>query len=67
MTPQEFRLSVKHRLVDLGRTQTWLCGEITAKTGRYCDSSTMKRVLDGTTKKTPIREAIREILGLPEE
>lgn len=67
MTPQEFRLSVKHRLLDLGRPQTWLCAEVTAKTGRYCDSSTLKRVYDGTTKKTPIRKAICEILGLPEE
>ena len=67
MPPEEMKKAVKHRLIDLGMTQRQLCDEVTARTGRFCDNATIKRVLDGTTKRTPIREAIREILDLPEE
>ena len=67
MPPNDFKRAVKHRLVDLDKTQTWLCAEVTAKTGRYCDSATMRRCLNGTTKRSPIITAIREILDLPEE
>lgn len=67
MPPEELKKAVKHRLIDLGMTQRQLCAEVTAKTGRFCDNATIKRVLDGTTKRTPIREAIWEILDLPEE
>ena len=67
MPPNSFKLAVKHRLIDIGMTNKQLCAEVTAKTGRYCDYATLKRVLDGTTKRSPIIEAIREILDLPEE
>jgi len=67
MPPDSFKKAVKHRLIDMGKPQAWLCAEITARTGRYCDNSTLRRVLNGSTKKTPISAAIREILDLPEE
>ena len=67
MPPNDFKRAVKHRLIDIGMTHKQLCAEITAKTGRYCDYSTLKRVLDGKTKRSPIIEAIREIINLPEE
>lgn len=67
MPPNELKKAVKHRLIDLDMTQKQLCAEVTARTGRYCDRATIKRVLDGTTKRTPILQAIREILDLPEE
>jgi len=67
MPPEEMKKAVKHRLIDMGMTQRQLCEEITAQTGRYCDNATIKRVLDGKTKRSPIIEAIREILDLPEE
>lgn len=67
MPPDEIKKAVKHRLIDLGKTQRWLCGEVTARTGRYCDDATIRRVLNGTTKRTPILAAIREILDLPGE
>ena len=67
MPPDELKKAVKHRLIDLGMTQRQLCEEVTAKTGRFCDNATIKRVLDGTTKRTPIREAIMDILGLSTE
>jgi len=67
MPPEELKKAVKHRLIDLGMTQRQLCKAVTDRTGRYCDNATVKRVLDGTTKRTPIREAIWEILDLPKE
>lgn len=67
MPPDELKKAVKHRLIDLDMTQRQLCEEVTAKTGRFCDNATIKRVLDGTTKRTPIREAIMDILGLSTE
>ena len=67
MPPDEFKKAIKHRLIDLGKTQQWLCAEVTARTGRYCDRSTMHRVLSGKTKRSSITGAIREILDLPEE
>lgn len=67
MPPVDLKKAVKHRLIDLGMTQRQLCEEVTARTGRFCDNATIKRVLEGTTKKTPIREAIMDILGLSKE
>lgn len=67
MPPEDFRKAVKHRLIDMDKSQAWLCEEVTARTGRFCDNATIKRILDGTTKKSPIIQAIREILDLPEE
>ena len=67
MPPNELKKAVKHRLIDLGMTQKQLCAEVTARTGRSCDNATIKRVLEGTIKKTPIREAIMDILGLSTE
>ena len=66
MPPDDIKKAVKHRLIDLGKTQRWLCGEVTARTGRYCDDATIRRVLNGT-KRTPILAAIRKILDLPGE
>jgi len=67
MPPEDFRKAVKHRLIDLDKTQAWLCAEVTARTGRFCDNSTIKRIMDGTTKKTPIKQTIMDILGISEE
>lgn len=67
MPPNDLKTAVGHRLLDLGKTKLWLCGEVTERTGRYCDYGTLHRVLNGTTKRTPIISAIREILNLPEE
>ena len=67
MPPNNFKKAVKHRLIDICMTQKQLSLEITERTGRYCDYATLKRVMDGTTKRSPIIEAIREILDLPEE
>lgn len=67
MPPNTFQQAVMHRLIDLGKNKAWLCQEVTARCGKYCDYATLRRVLSGTTKRTPIRAVIREILDLPEE
>lgn len=67
MTPQEFKLAVKHRLIDLGKTQTWLCEEYKARTGKWCDSSYLKRIYDGKIHPPEPIRVIREILDLPKE
>lgn len=67
MPPNDFQKAVKHRLIDLGKNNKWLCAEVAQRSGRYCDNSTLRRCLNGTTKKSPIIDAIRETLDLPEE
>ena len=39
----EYEIRVKKRLIDLGKNQTWLIGEIRSKTGLYCDSNMGRR------------------------
>ena len=67
MTPQEFKLAVKHRLLDLGMTQADMIREVSKRTGKYLDSSYMKKIYDGKNHPKEILAAIREILDLPEE
>ena len=62
-----FRKAVKHRLVDLDKTQAWLCKEVSARCGRYCDNSMLKKIYDGELPGSIIIPPIREILDLPEE
>lgn len=67
MDSGEFKRAVKHRLVDLGKTQAWLIREVRAKTGKYLDSSYMSKIYAGTNQPAGIMAAIREVLDLPEE
>lgn len=67
MTPAEFKKTVQHRLIDLGRTQTWLIGEIKAKTGLYVDRSYLSKIFLGKNSNPKIISAIFEILDLNKE
>lgn len=67
MSPDEFRRSVKHRLVDLGWTQEQLCKAVSEKSGRYCTRATMSKIFRGEIRSTVLIETIQEILGLPKE
>lgn len=67
MNPGEFKAAVKHRLIDLDKTQAWLIREVSAKTGLYMDSSYMSKIYSGKAKSARIIGTIREILDLPEE
>lgn len=67
MTPQEFRLAVKHRLLDVGMNQTQLIAEVRSRTGMFLDRSYLNKIYTGQKHSAKIITAIREILDLPEE
>lgn len=60
----EFSKAIKHRLIDLGRSQAWLIEEVKAKTGLYFDSSYMSKIMTGKENNQKIIKAIKEILEL---
>ena len=63
----EFGKRVKYRLIDLGKRQTWLEREITAKTGLFVDSGYMYKILTGQRVAPKIVKAISEVLDIPED
>lgn len=67
MTPQEFKLTVKHRLLDLGMTQADMIREVSKRTGKYLDSSYLAKIYAGKNHPKEIMEAILEILDLPQD
>ena len=66
MVSTEFKKKVKHRLIDLEKTQSWLIQEIRDKTGLYVDSSYLSKIFAGKNNGHKIIAAIREILQIPE-
>ncbi len=59
-----FGRAVKHRLVDMDRSQTWLCEQVTKRTGLYCDSALVGKIFKGQNRGTNIRNAMCEILDI---
>ena len=66
-TMTDYGAAVKHRLIDLGMTQKQLQDAVTEKTGRYCDSSNMGKILTGQLASPTIIAAINDILGIGKE
>ena len=66
MTPQEFKLTVKHRLIDRGMYQSELIAQVRKKTGKYLDRSLLNKIYKGERYPEAIIQAIREILELPQ-
>lgn len=67
MTVQDscvFAKEVKKALIDVGKNYEWLSEEVTDRTGLYCDSPYISRVLNGERNAPKIVQAIKEILGL---
>ncbi len=60
----DFGKTVKKKLVDLDRTQVWLSGEITKRTGLYMDSSYMSKVFRGVERSPKVISAICDILDI---
>ena len=58
---------IKKRLIDLGRTQTWLIEQVRKKTGLYFDDSCLYKIQTGKLSTPSIVTAINEILNLPAE
>lgn len=62
-----FGRNIKVALIDRGKTQEWLIGQVKEKTGLFFDSSYMYKILTGTQKNPKIINAINEILGLEDK
>lgn len=58
-----FGKEVKKKLIDLDKSQSWLIEQIKKRTGLYCDSSYMSKIMTG--KKCP-RRLIDEICKILE-
>ena len=63
-TFSKFGKKVKKRLVDIDRNQNWLIDRVKEKTGLYCDSSYMYKILTGQHNTPSIVQAICEILKI---
>ena len=62
-----FGLSVKTKLLHIGKSQKWLEEEVSARSGLYVDSGYMYKILTGQRSAPKIVQAISEILELPEQ
>lgn len=60
----DFGLTVKTKLLQLGRDQKWLETAVSEKTGLYVDSGYMYKILTGQRSAPKIVAAIREILEI---
>lgn len=67
MTPAEFKKAVKHGLVDRDMSQAELIRQVREKTGMFLDTSYINKIYRGEKNSPKIKQAIREILDLPEE
>ena len=62
----DYGKSIKHRLIDIDKSQKWLIEEVQKRTGLYFDTSYMGKIMVGKEKNRKIITAINEILGLDE-
>lgn len=62
----DFGLSVKVKLLQIGKEQKWLEEAISEKTGLYVDNGYLYKILTGQRNAPKIVEAIKEILSLEE-
>lgn len=58
---------VKKRLIDIGQSQEWLAGQVKEKTGLFCDTAYLYKILIGERNPPSIVSAINEILELGKE
>ena len=59
-----FGLCVKTKLLQIGKTQTWLEKKVAKKTGLFVDSGYMYKILTGQRNAPKIVEAICEVLEI---
>ncbi len=59
-----FEKAVRKRLIDMEKTPTWLCQQVSDTTGLYFDSSYLSKILRGVKKNPKIIAAIYDILKL---
>lgn len=66
MQTTDFGKQIKHKLVDLGKSQNWLIKKVADETGLYFDRSYLSKIMNGKISSQKMEDAIREILDLPE-
>lgn len=59
-----FGKEVRVKLLEIERTNKWLAEEVNKKTGLFCDSAYLSKVLKGDRNPPRIIEAIQEILNM---
>ena len=62
----DFGLSVKMKLLQMGKEQKWLEEAVSEKTGLYVDSGYLYKILTGQRNAPKIVAAICEILNMKE-
>ena len=62
----DFGLGVKTKLLQTGKSQTWLIDKLSAKTGLFVDTSYLYKILTGQRNAPKIVAAIRDILDIKE-
>lgn len=63
----DFGLSVKVKLLQIGKEQKWLEEAISKKTGLYVDNGYLYKILTGQRNAPKIVAAIKEILNIEEK
>ena len=62
----DFGLSVRVKLLQIGKTQKWLEEAVSEKTGLYVDNGYLYKVFTGQRNAPKVVAAIREILSIKE-
>ena len=60
----DFGVTVKKRLIDMGKNQTWLIGAVQRETGMYIDHSYLNRLMTDRATSAPMCKTIYQILGI---
>ena len=63
----DFGLSVKVKLLQIGKDQKWLEEAVSEKTGLYVDNSYLYKIFTGQRNAPKIVAAIKEILNIEEK
>lgn len=66
-TQNEYKKAVWHKLIDRGWNTANLAEAVSEKTGLFCDTSYISKILSGERSAPKIRAAICEILEMKEE
>ncbi len=62
----DFGVTVKKRLIDIGKNQAWLIDEGKSRSGKYMDNSYLNRLMTSKATSSPMVETIKEILEIGE-
>ena len=63
----DFGLSVKTKLLQMGKDQKWLEAAVSEKTGLFVDNGYMYKILTGQRNAPKIVDAICEVLNIQKE